>query len=59
MKVIMVMAARRFDIQLAYEEIDRAEGTKHIKTIYGERGYQIQRAQPSNDLPCRVTQTAI
>lgn len=59
MKVIMVMTARNFDVQLAYEEIDRAEGTKRIKTIYGERGYQIQRAQPSNDLPCRVTQTAI
>ena len=58
MKVIMVMTARRFDIQLAYEELDAAKGTKNIKTIYGERGYQIQRAQPSDDLPCRVAQIA-
>lgn len=56
MKAIMVMAARRFDIQLAYDDLDIAENTKHIKTVYGERGYQIQRAQPSNDLPCRVAQ---
>lgn len=56
MKVIMVMAARRFDIQLAYEDLDRAEGTKNSKTVYGERGYQILRAQPSDDLPCRVDQ---
>lgn len=56
MKVIMVMTARRFDIQLAYEGFDRAEGTKNIKTVYGERGYQIQRAQPSGDLPCHVAQ---
>lgn len=58
MKIIMVMTARRFDFQLAYEEVDRGKGTKHIKTVYGERGYQIQRAQPSNDLPCRVTKRA-
>lgn len=54
MKVIIVMTARRFDVQLAYEDLDRAGDKKHIKTVYGERGYQIQRAQPSEDLPCRV-----
>lgn len=58
MKVIMVMTARRFDIQLAYDDLDGAKGSKQIKTIYGERGYQIQRAQPSDDLPCRVAQVA-
>jgi cytochrome P450 len=58
MKVIMVMTARRFDIQLAYEDLDRAEGTERIKTVHGERGYQIQRAQPSNDLPCHVARVA-
>lgn len=58
MKIIMVMTARRFDIQLAYEELDGGKVTKRIKTVYGERGYQIQRAQPSNDLPCRVTKRA-
>lgn len=45
MKLIMVMTGRRFDIQLAYEDLDRAKGTANIKTVYEERGYQIQRAQ--------------
>lgn len=56
MKVIMVMTARNFDVELAYEELDRSKGTTGISTVYGQRGYQIQRAQPSDDLPCRVTQ---
>lgn len=57
MKVILVMTARAFDVQVAYEEVDRAQGgTRGVKTVYGERGYQVQRAQPSGDLPCRVTQ---
>lgn len=54
MKLIIVMTARRFDIHLAYGDLDRAEGTQNVKSVYGERGYQIQRAQPSEDLPCRV-----
>lgn len=56
MKVIMVMTARAFDIRLAYEDLDHVRGTKNISTVYGERGYQIQRAQPSDDLPCRAVQ---
>ena len=56
MKVIMVMTARTFDIRLAYEDLDHAKGIKGIRTVYGERGYQIARAQPSDDLPCLVIQ---
>lgn len=52
------MTARKFDIQRAYEKLNRAEGTKNIKTIYGARGYQIQQAQPSDDLTYRVAQVA-
>ena len=52
-KVIMVMTARRFQIELMYGELDR--GKNGVRTIYGERGYQVQRAQPCGDLPCRVT----
>lgn len=55
MKVIMVMVARAFDIEIAYKDFGVGQGTKDIVTIYGERGYQIQRAQPSDDLPCFVT----
>ena len=51
MKVMMVMVVRRFEIEVAYGEV---KGGKGVRTVYGERGYQIQRAQPSEDLPCRV-----
>ena len=53
-KVIMVMTVRTFGVKLAYEEVDLAEGNNGISSVYGERGYQIQRAQPSLDLPCQV-----
>ena len=55
MKVIMVMTVRRFDFKLAYKDVDGVKGTNGINTVHGERGYQIQRAQPSDDLPCRVS----
>ena len=55
MKVIIVMTARRFDFSIAYDELDNAKGTQRIKTVHGQRGYQIGRAQPANDLPCRVS----
>ena len=56
MKVIMVMTVRTFKVELMYDELDYSEG---IRTVYGQRGYQIQRAQPSDDLPCRVTEVNI
>lgn len=54
MKIMMVMALRRFDIKPVYEEMDGQKPDGKVKTVYGQRGYQIQRAQPSDDLPCRV-----
>ncbi len=54
MKVVVVMTVRRFEVRLGYEEVDRAGGGRGRRTVLGERGYQIQRAQPSEDLPCRV-----
>lgn len=56
MKVMTVMMVRRFKVKLAYRGLDQAKGTKGITTAYGERGYQIQSAQPSDDLPCRVAE---
>ena len=55
-KVIMVMTVRRFEIELMYEQSGCGKG---IRTVYAQRGYQIQRAQPSDDLPCRVTKAVI
>lgn len=54
MKVILVLALRRFDIKPAYDELDKRQQGRKINTVYGQRGYQIQRAQPSDNLPCRV-----
>lgn len=57
MKVIIILTTRRFDFKLAYEEVDSARKPGRINTVYGERGYQIERAQPSDDLPCRVSES--
>ena len=56
MKIIMVFTLRRFDIRPVYEEVDLHKKHGRAMTVYGERGYQIQRAQPSDNLPCRVTE---
>ena len=58
MKVIIAMTVRRFHVSLAYDELDRGKGKGGIRTAYGERGYQVGRAQPSEDLPVRVTAIA-
>ena len=55
MKVITIMTARRFDSSLAYDELDSVKGIQEIKTVHGQRGYQVGWAQPANDLPCRVS----
>jgi len=57
MKVIIVLTTRKFDFKLAYEDVDSVRKPRGINTVYGERGYQIERAQPSDDLPCRVSQS--
>ncbi|KAI9695022.1 MAG: hypothetical protein M1822_000639 [Bathelium mastoideum] len=54
MKIILCLTIRMFNIQPTYEEWDRGKSKSKIRTVYEERGYQIQRAQPSEDLPCRV-----
>ncbi|KAL8902849.1 MAG: hypothetical protein Q9207_004338 [Kuettlingeria erythrocarpa] len=56
MKVIVALTARRFDVTLGYETLDRVDKRSGIREVYGERGYQVQRAQPQGDLPCFVAQ---
>lgn len=55
MNVIMVLTARQFDITLGYEGLDKAKKGSDIRTVYGERAYQVQRAQPQGDF-FRATQ---
>ena len=65
MKVILVMTARSFDFELAYDYTDNGTRNKEsekqesgskkgVKGMYGDLAYQIGRAQPNDDLPCRV-----
>lgn len=58
MKIILVMTLRRFGIEPAYEDRGRQKQGGTVATVYGERGYQIQRAQPSDDFPCRIVTAA-
>ena len=58
MKIIMIMTLRRFSVKLTYSELDGDVSMKGVRTVCGERGYQILRAQPSDDLPCWVTKMA-
>ncbi|KAL9629571.1 MAG: hypothetical protein Q9204_005194 [Flavoplaca sp. TL-2023a] len=52
MKVILVLVARRFNVKLGYEDVDQVKRNNGVTTVYGERGYQVERAQPQADLPC-------
>ncbi|MCJ1281249.1 hypothetical protein MMC26_000567 [Xylographa opegraphella] len=53
-KIVVLMALRRFDVEAAYEEWDLLAGRKGRRTVNGERAYQVLLAQPSDGLPCRV-----
>lgn len=55
MKVAMVLVARSFDIEIMYKELDAGRKQKGIiRTVEGERAYQLGMGQPSENLPCRV-----
>jgi sterigmatocystin biosynthesis cytochrome P450 monooxygenase len=53
MKTVLVMVARTFQFRPAYEELDKKNGGA-VKTVHGERAYQVGMMQPQGDLPCRV-----
>lgn len=55
MKVVMVLVARSFDIEIMYKNLDAGRKQKGIiRTVEGERAYQLAMGQPSENLPCRV-----
>ncbi|MCJ1248455.1 hypothetical protein MMC30_005673 [Trapelia coarctata] len=56
-RVVLVMTVREFEIKDAYEEWDRLHPTHEIKTVRGERCYQVSQgaAHPADGLPCRVS----
>ncbi|KAI9669008.1 MAG: hypothetical protein M1817_005165 [Caeruleum heppii] len=57
LRITLVLTIREFDIRGAYEEWDRHHHNKGIKTVEGERAYQIERggAHPADRFPCRVS----
>lgn len=46
--MLEIKTLRNYKIDLMYEDLQSA---KRIRTVYGQRCYQLQRAQPSDDLP--------
>jgi sterigmatocystin biosynthesis cytochrome P450 monooxygenase len=58
MKTVLVMVARPFDFRPAYEELDKRRGGV-VRTVHGERAYQVDMMQPQGDLPCRVKNVEI
>jgi hypothetical protein len=56
-KITLLMTIREFDIKDAYDEWDRLNPRSGIKSVNGERAYQISQgaSHPSDGFPCRVT----
>ncbi|PVH97051.1 cytochrome P450 [Periconia macrospinosa] len=56
-KITLAMVVREFDVQNQYEEWDRLYPRSGIKTVWGERAYQIPQgaAHPVDGFPCKVT----
>lgn len=56
-KVVLALTVREFDIMPAYEEFDRLHPRKGLRTVDGERAYQIDEgaAHPADHFPCRVS----
>jgi cytochrome P450 len=57
-KTILVLTLRKFDIKNAYEEWDCKYPSKGMKTVMGERAYQVTGGgggqHPADRYPCRV-----
>ena len=67
LKVLLSLVTRRFELTAAYKELDAAEEERDIevdlrkkvrmaaiKSVDGERAYQVGKGEPSAFLPCRV-----
>ncbi|KAF1953540.1 cytochrome P450 71B25 [Byssothecium circinans] len=56
-KVTLAMVVREFDVEDRYEEWDRRFPMEGVKTVFGERAYQVPQgaAHPVDGFPCRVS----
>ena len=65
LKIVLCLVARRFRVVAAYEEVDKDADVKRkdshakvLRTVDGERAYQVGKGEPSGFLPCRVQKGA-
>jgi cytochrome P450 len=58
LKVVLAMTVREFDVRPAYERWDKENHATHIRTVAGERAYQVEGggggAHPSDRYPCTI-----
>ncbi|KAL7776975.1 hypothetical protein CFE70_007395 [Pyrenophora teres f. teres 0-1] len=56
-KITLAMTVREFDVKDQYDEWDRLHPSSGIKTVFGERAYQVPQgaAHPVHGFPCKVT----
>ena len=56
LRIVLALTIRKFDISEAYDEWDRMYSSKGVKTVNGERAYQIESggAYPAARFPCRA-----
>ena len=56
LRAVLVLTVRELDITAAYSEWDRVHAPKGIKTVDGERAYQIEKAgaHTADRFPCMV-----
>lgn len=56
-KTVLALTVREFDIKPAYDEFDEFYPKKGLRTVDGERVYQIHggSAHPADNFPCRVS----
>ena len=54
MKLMLVLAVRRFSLSMPYDEWDRQHPKKGPRHVADERAYQALNGGPSEGMPCRV-----
>ena len=55
LKIVLCLVSRRFEVRVAYEELDAKERkVGKVRTVGGERAYQVGKGEPSAFLPRRV-----
>jgi len=59
LRVVLCLVARRFEFCAAYGEVDGRGGGGGLRSVDGERAYQVGKGEPSGFLPCRVKEIAV